>query len=709
MTLPSGFSTQAKPLPLFRTDLEVFQGPDEPDGSSTYNIFDPIQNKYFKISWAEAVLLLSIKPGMTLYDLVSHVNKTTTLQVSAQEVGAFINDAINKNLTLAGKSSDELLSQKEKGKVSPLRWLIYHYLYFRIPLFNPDEFLKKSLPSVKPLLSKLALKIYAAIVLLGFFLLLMRFDDFIHTFTYFFDFTGFTAYILGITCVKIFHELGHAYTAKNYGVRVSAIGIAFIVFWPVLFTDITDAWRLSKRYQRLAISVAGICVELLLAGISTLGWAITEPGILHSIFFIIASATWISTLVINLNPAMRWDGYFLLSDLLGMDNLQPRAFELTRWRLRKWLLGLDVPPPEDYPRKKEVTLIIYTFYTWIYRLFLYTAIAIVIYVKFTKALGIFLFLLEIGIFIIGPFVTEARRVMKLKKFMKLNPRMVVTLCVLALLLGYFILPWPHQSAYPAVVEHYNEQVIYASQEGLIDEIYVKKGQEIKKGDKILCLVSDKLNSDIADQKVAIEIVQKQIEILTHSTGSEGFLKAKKEELLSLQSKLKGLIEQQNRNCIVAIIDGKIYDFDDKLTEGQYLQRGKEIGRIANLKEGKVIFFVPEKDVDHVEIGQKAWYKPGPTDGKIEGRVLAISPSKVNFLQYPQLASIYHGPIPVTTGKKDNKLQMVQSYYTVDVYLTEPAPLKQGEVGSGYLPGMWSSLFVDGLRRIQSLILQEGNF
>ena len=230
------------------------------------------------------------------------------------------------------------------------------------------------------------------------------------TFTYFFNLEGAFIYAIAIIIVKIIHEFAHAYTAKYYKLYVPTMGIAMIVLWPVLYTDVTEGWKLQKRSQRLAISFAGIAAETIVAGISTFFWGISEPGLFQSVCFVIASVTWISTLVINLNPAMRFDGYYIMCDLTGIDNLQLRAFNYTRWQLRKWLLGLDVPCPEDLvtPQRKY-GMIIYTIYTWIYRLFLYTAIAVFVYYKFTKALGVFLFLVEIIVFLMLPFFSEARQ------------------------------------------------------------------------------------------------------------------------------------------------------------------------------------------------------------------------------------------------------------------------------------------------------------
>ena len=126
----------------------------------------------------------------------------------------------------------------------------------------------------------------------------------------------------------------------------------------------------------------------------------------------------------------------------GIDNLQPRAFAMARWKLREWLLGVYIPPPEErVSHKRMVSMIIYSVYTWIYRIFLYTAIAIFIYFKFTKALGIFLFLVEIGIFFVWPIVWEIKDLNRLKPHLHANIRMFFTCLALSILILWLIVPF----------------------------------------------------------------------------------------------------------------------------------------------------------------------------------------------------------------------------------------------------------------------------
>ena len=159
--------------------------------------------------------------------------------------------------------------------------------------------------------------------------------------------------------VKSLHELGHAFTAKRLGCKVPTMGVAFLVLFPVLYTDTTNAWKLKSKYQRLKIVVAGIKVELYLALIATFLWSFAPEGIFKSILFIIATTSWISSVLINISPFLRFDGYYALSDMTDSKNLQPRSFAMARWFIRKNILGSDEEKPEFLTKKKENFFIIY--------------------------------------------------------------------------------------------------------------------------------------------------------------------------------------------------------------------------------------------------------------------------------------------------------------------------------------------------------------
>jgi putative peptide zinc metalloprotease protein len=703
-------------LPVFRRDLELYRAPDEPDGSPAYSLFDPITAMFFRITWGEATLMKTLRPGITMSKLVAEIDKKTTIKVTAEEVSFFFEQAKRSKLLSVPLPASEIMQEAEKAKVSPLKWLLFHYLYFRIPLFNPDHILEAALPYARKLIAPLALAIYSIVTVIGFVLLVGRLDEFLHTFPYFFNMKGVIFYSTAIVLTKIFHELGHGFVAKHFGVRVPMMGIAMIFFWPVMYTDITDSWKMDDRKQRLWITAAGVIVELTIAGMCTLGWALTGPGVLNSVFFIVSSITWISTLLVNVNPAMRFDGYYLFSDLLGVDNLQMRAFAYTQWQFRKFLYGLDIPPPEEVnDSKRHYGMMFYSVYTWIYRLFLYTAIAIMVYTQFAKALGIFLFFLEIGVFLLWPLHGELTKLFEMRQHFTINPRLIVTLIIIGSLLAWAIIPLPHTQYFSAVTAPLEEQVIYIPRDGQIQDLYIKRGVEVVVGQPLLRIESKELANSIRSAEVDMDILLTELDILGSSEEeNRAFIPEKMAELASIEEVFQGLMEQRKQNLIYANTKGIVYHWDEGTRPGQYVSKDQVLGKVADVSRMKVVCYVPERYVDGVKIGQKAIFQLKEDPAILEGLVSSVSPVRSEVLKYPQLSSMYHGELPVIPGEGE-ELRMVETFYEVTIAVDirdvaeQGSEIRLGETGKVALRGKWRSVSLDFAKKIWALFWEESTF
>ena len=285
--------------------------------------------------------------------------------------------------------------------------------------------------------------------LLGLLLTARQWDTFSSSFFETLSVGGLWGYLIALAVTKSLHELGHALTATRYGLRVAHMGVAFIVMWPMLYTDTGESWRLRDRRQRLAIASAGILTELALAALATLAWNLAADGsaLKQSLFFL-ASTAWLLSLALNISPFMRFDGYFILSDLLDMPNLHERAGALTRAALRRLLLGWREPDPESFAPLKRRLLIAFELLTWCYRLGVFVGIAVAVYLFFFKALGLLLFAVEISWFVVRPIWKELQVWWSGRgEVAASRRRLALLLPVLCLLPA--VLPWRSQIDAPA--------------------------------------------------------------------------------------------------------------------------------------------------------------------------------------------------------------------------------------------------------------------
>lgn len=706
---------EIKPAP-FRKDLTLFPGPAEQDGTPTYTLFDPLKGQYYKISWVQAIVMRIFKTGMTLNELLTEVNRRSTLKIEKEQLEQIFLNSAQLGLLAINRSSEEVQKRSDSLKQGWFMWLIMHYLYIRIPLFNPDRFLEKTIPFVAPFFSQTAKILAILAVITGFAIVALHFDQYVHTFTYFFNLEGLIAYGFAIFTIKSLHELGHAYTAKYFKIHVPTMGFAFLVLFPVLYTNVTDAWKLQSRRERFLISAAGVIVELVLAGIASIGWILTEPGLLHSMFFLVSSTTWITSLLLNCNPAMRFDGYYLLTDLVGIDNLQQRSFAVARWKLREWFLGLNIPPPEeDLPPSRVKIMLIYSIYTWIYRIILYTAIALFVYYEFTKALGIFLFIVEVIFFIMAPFFSEFKQLAYRKRYFNWNIRALITGTISAIFLAWFILPFPHKKTFQAISEPAISQNIYSPEAAVVEKIYVKRGDSIQENKPLIKLHSDVIENTLGQVQAEIDRTKQEIEVLGIDEQGKPYLNSKKAFLSQKESELHRLKEKQELLLVKAEVSGTLYDWSELLREGLSISKGTLIGKIADLSKTKVFAFVPEAESEGLEMGSKARFRVLNPSRTYTGIVNKVYKTAADTLNYPQLSSIYKGPLAVVPDRKKApqdvpKMHLLEGYYLVEITLdpTEDPP-RFGKTGVAEVQGPWESKLYSYIKKAKRLIWKESGF
>ncbi len=701
-----------RPLPPLRPDLVFYPGPYDPDGSPTFTIFDPASGQYHKIGWGEALVLQRLRPGMTLPGLLALLARETTIRPSAEDVLQLCEQATRSNLLAlpGGVPSSRLMAQAKARKVTVTQWLLQHYLYLRIPILYPDSFLKRTLPFVRLLASPVALAVYALAAVFGVSLVAGRVEEYFSTFTYFFTPLGALSFGVALTCVKVVHEFAHSYVASGLGVRVRSMGAALIVFWPVPFSDVTDSWKLKRRRDRFLIGFAGIASELVLAGLSLLVWSLTPEGIVKSIAFLISSTTVVSTLIVNLNPAMRYDGYYLLSDAWGIDNLRQRSSDMSRWWLRKFLFGFDLEPPEERVHCRRLAgMLVFSVYSWIYRVGLYISIAVLVYYKFTKAIGIVLFVVEIWAFMVKPLLQEAKMLYGMRERFTLNRRSGLTLGVLGAVFLWALLPFPRRFELPAIALPVQRQIVYAPTSGVVRDIHAERLASVSTGDPLLRIDRPSLATEVRVLEIEREILQIEVAALGEEEEDLSLYQQRVEELGKVDAELAGLRETVTRNQLTSLVDGTVSVWDDTLCEGQPITVNRILGEIASTRRLRVVAFAAEEYVDDVQAGDSVDFLLHGRAETVNAAVVSVSPVTADPMDYWSLTSLAGGELPVVR-EEDGRLAFLEGLYQVEVELAvSPNWLKPGRSGIVRGRTRWRSLLLDLARRVWSKLVGESGF
>lgn len=698
----------AKGLLPLREEIAIFPGPAALDGSPSWTLHDPSSNRFYRLGWREFELLSRWDSG-SVAALTTRVEAETTLQVEQEDVDDLVRFLFSFDLLRATSSeaTANMVKKADRLRGSWAKWLLHNYLFIRIPLLRPDRFLDLSYPYLRWVFSPLVAALVIAIGLIGLVRVARQWDVFLGTFVDMFSVQGAVGFGITLGCLKGLHELGHAYTAKRFGCRVPTMGLALLVMVPVLYTDVNDAWKLSSRRQRLAIGLAGVTTELACAAFATFAWGSLQNGPARSVAFLVATSTWLTTVLINASPFMRYDGYYVLSDWLEVPNLHTRAFALAQWSLRETLLKLGDPVPEDMPPHRRRLLVVFAFLTWVYRFSLFLGIAAIVYHFAVKILGIGMMAVEVGYFVIMPVVREALTWWRRRADIHLNARTALTAAGAAAILLLLLVPWRSAVEAPALLKSPQHIDIFAPEFGArLASISVHDGDSVAKGAPLLQLASPDLEYRLGRARTEIEISEWQLgarganpELLARSQVTEREYEAARAEYRALQ-------DQKVRLNVMSPIAGQVVDVAEALDSGSWLAAKSRLMSVIDPANMTVEAYVDEADLERITVGDAASFV-AEADTRIEFplRLTEIARASTTVLPDPSLASTMGGPIAVRPQKqneKQNELVPDRTLYRVRLALAEghPAPVTRILRGQVILRGEAISL----VRRLWRLAL-----
>ena len=634
-------------FPKLREELDLLPGPSLADGQPSWTLHDPSRNLFFRIDWPT----FEVMQRWALEDcerISQEISAQTTLSMTAEEVEDVLKFMVMHQLVqpMDPRSAAQMTARWQALHQGLWKWLLHHYLFFRIPLWNPDAWLSRTLHWFEPFYSKRFAYLTLGVLLWAGLQVGRQVDIFMASLVDTFSWEGFASYGLALTAVKVLHELGHAYTCKRYGCRVPAMGVAFLVMWPVAYTDTNETWRLTSRWQRLAVASAGILTELTVAVWATLAWTLLPDGGIRSAMFFLATTSWVSTLLINASPFMRFDGYFIVSDALEMPNLHARSFALARWQLRELLFGLKAEQPEHFDTARHRAMIAFAWATWLYRLVLFLGIASLVYYFFFKVLGIVLFAVEIVWFVLMPVYQEVK-VWHTMRVAILQRRQTRRSALIALLLLITLaLPWPMRVQVSAILRPANTWPIYAPAGARVEALPFTEGASVPQDAAVVTLHTPELVTREARTQARLEQQRWQAATAGMDADSRRGLLVAQESLATVQVEMAGIAAEGALYQPRAPFSGRLRDLDPDLKVGQWISKKERIALLVR-DDGRwlVESWLEEDDVRRIAVGDSALFITDSTSGPaLHLRVSAIDQDSSRQLPRAELASQLGGHI-----------------------------------------------------------------
>jgi putative peptide zinc metalloprotease protein len=663
--MTAGPAAAARLAPL-REEIAIFPGPAALDGSPTWTLHDPARNRFYRLGWTEFEIISRWDTG-SIETLMQRLRVETTLRVEPEDVEELARFLMGFDLLriVGPQATSNMVKKAQLQRENWARWLLHNYLFMRIPLLRPDRFLTATYPYVSWIYSRNFAIAIIAIGLAGIYLIARQWDTFRATFVDLFSVDGAISFGITLMGLKVVHELGHAYTAKRYGCRVPNMGVALLVMVPVLYTDVNEAWKVTLRRHRLAIGLAGVTAELCCAAIAALAWGFLPAGPARSVAFLVATTTWVTTVLLNLSPFMRYDGYYVLSDWLEMPNLHTRAFALARWWLRETLFGLGDPPPEEFPPRRRYFLIAFAFGTWAYRFILFIGIAFIIYHFTFKAAGIAMMVVEIGYFVVRPVGNEALAWWRRRGDMRWSGRTQATAGASLVLLALLFIPWRSEIEVPAVLKSRQHVDVFVPDFGAqVVSVNASNGVRVTKGTLLLRLTSPDIDYRLARARSDIEVTEWQV----NARGIDPSLLARSQvserEYEASLAEYHALLDQKARLDVSAPITGDAVDFADGLEPGEWLPAKSRLLSVVDPAGSQVDAYIDEADLERIAPGNTATFYAAADDRiKVALRIIEIARASTRILHEPSLASVYGGPIAVRATKQ-NELIPDQTIYRI---------------------------------------------
>lgn len=679
------------------------------EGEETWVVKDPVTLRYFHFGSAEVYImrLLDGRHGPSAIKK-QYDDQFAPHRISQHEIVAFCHRLHQRGLLIgaAENQADTLLQRRQNQRWIKLTSLPLQVLAMRLPGIDPERFLTATQFAVRWLFAKttIAIVLSLALIVLGFGLLNLetiaaRLPDQ----SQFFRGENLVILLVTMAMVKVLHELGHAYCCKALGGECHQIGVLLMVFTPAMYCDVSDAWLFPKRWQRILVSAAGMYVEVILAMVAFVLWTFAQPGPVSSWLLNIVFVCGVSTLLVNANPLLRYDGYYILADLLNLPNLSSRASEALWTPIRNWF---HRRPRVLRAEPRRTTLQIYAVLSIAYRTLVFGLILWFLYLACRANDLVALWHVVVVLFVVGVLLKPAimlfhwLRQPKQKEQAMFKRRVLVAAVVFALVgSGLALIPIPTRIHVPVIAEIASDHRVYVQVDGRVLET-VPPDTSVQPGDVLAVLKNDELAGDLLKTAGEIKLQQQHLASLKLRLNNQAEAAA---QIPTAESALQDLLDREavlkrkaNQLTIRAPSTGMVISPPRKLAEGNserflptwsgnpldkanhgcFLQRGELLCLIGEKESLQARLFVSQDQIELIQPGdQVAILFDGMGTRSILGTVQEISTDQA--AEVPRNLSL--NPALGVQRQKDGSLVLASGAFSATVELGE-------HTGEKILPG-----------------------
>ena len=554
--------------------------PKEIRGELWYFIQDPLTNEHTRLrsdAWSFISRLAGRSVGEAWTDAYLAGEAGTLTQ---SEVISLITGLYRRNLISLAVPADSarLAERGQRRNRKPFLQKAQSVMFMTLPLVDPDRALRAAAPLIRFILGPFGLLAWLVAVFAALEVLASQWGRVANASAAVFaapdPLSLFLAFLLG----KTLHELGHAAMCRRFGQPVHAMGVMLLVFAPLPYVDVSAAWAMRSKAQRIAVGSAGMLVDIFVGALATLAWAQTPPGPINDALFslMLTSATY--TVLFNANPLMRFDGYYILSDLLELPNMAARASAALGQVVTRHLLGERPSTEDEMTTKPHFGLAAFGALTLVYRVFAIGGIILFLADMYYGAGLLGALLLALGALII-PLTRSLSKLRDGEMRGRRPPgRLWLLGGALGAILGFIALvPLPDWVSLPASIEAIGATQVSATTEGWLEEVVATPNTIQRSGQALLRLVDPQLlleRRGIQQQLIGNALMERR-------ALSEGG--ANLEPIRERGRALEALLRQSEIDIagltIRAVRDGFWVAPDLRRHQHGWIERGTELGTL----------------------------------------------------------------------------------------------------------------------------------
>jgi putative peptide zinc metalloprotease protein len=554
-------------------------------GEAWYVLSDPISGRHHRFNDIAYGLIGSCDGSASIDEIwsarVTAQGDDAPAQAEAIRVFA---QAFAANLFVGDIAPDALAIVRAQQRAEGLRRRAQlNPLALRVPLWDPDQFLDAHLHQVAWLFSFAARVVVGLVIALGALLLLLNAEA-VAAFAQRELGSGRMLLTLWLAypVLKGLHEMAHAFACKFHGGEVHEVGITLLMLTPVPYVDASASVAFADKRRRVDVAAAGIVVEALLASLALALWLVLEPGVLKDIAFAVVFVGALSTLLVNGNPLMRFDGYYILCDAAELPNLAARSNRYWAYLAKRYGLRLGAAQFPGRARGERPWLMAYAPLAWSFRVALLALLA-VFAAQWHAGLGIAVLLLGLWACLLKPAWTVLRWVAAAPELRGLRPRaaagaLAAFAAVASLAWG---LPLPQRSHAPGVVWLPDDAIARLASDGFVEEFFVQDGQRVEAGTPIARLSNEPLQLELVQVNTQLE--RQQVERALQFEVDARRAADADDELRRLAAERERLTQRVAALTVKAALAGRIVVDTERVRIGQYLPQGEVIAQV--LPEG----------------------------------------------------------------------------------------------------------------------------